>query len=404
MINGGDGKNQHPTQCFLDLFTMRELARANGRSLEGMDLALLNDLAHGRTNASLMSVAHLFDFKLHFAYPKRFGPSEHRLEDLRRKGVQFYDHKDNFKEAMTASFIAYHSRPQKERVGKGEDLISIKEKGKICKAMYDEMGERAPFLMHPKPVDAETFEEIAHDMNYHPKNMTNLQASNGLYVRIALLALCLGRMKTERSDYCEWKDLKGLELMELPVREIAQNLDPKYSRSGCIKRDGVVIDHIPAGMARRLAGVLGLEGKGVPKVISDYMPVEGGKKPVKDMLKLHCYYELSQEQQQAIALIAPEATVSIISNGEVARKYRPVLGNYIKGRVKCSNQACVTNITKEHARPKHLVEKVDGKILLRCKYCEIPESIPNIYAENRFIYLDENRGGEADKRGETNGI
>ncbi len=69
VINGGDGKNQHPTQCFLDLFTIREIARAHNKTLDGLHISLLNDLAHGRTNASLMSIAHLFNFTLHFAYP-----------------------------------------------------------------------------------------------------------------------------------------------------------------------------------------------------------------------------------------------------------------------------------------------------------------------------------------------
>ncbi len=388
VINAGDGKNQHPTQCLLDLFTIREIARAEGKSLDGLDLALLNDLAHGRTNASLMSIAHLFNFKLHFAYPKRFGPKKHRLDDLKMRGVEFYDYGENFIEAMKNSFIAYHSRPQKERVGKGEDLISIKEKGQITKAMYDLMGEKAPYLMHPKPVDAEEFEEIAHDMNFHPKNITNLQASNGLYIRIALLALGLGRMKLNDVKLNESLEKIDLEINDLPLKDKNENMEVKYSRSGCIKKNGIVIDHIPAGMARRLVGILGLEGKDIPKVISDYMPVKNGREPVKDMLKLHCHYELSPEQYQAIALIAPKATISIINGETVVNKMRPVLGNYISNRVKCVNTACVTNVKREHAVPEHLIEKIDGKTILRCKYCETPETISQIYEDNRFIYID----------------
>ncbi len=67
VINGGDGKNQHPTQCLLDLYTMRMIAKSKGKSLDGSRVALLNDLAHGRTVSSLMSVAHLFDLELHLA-------------------------------------------------------------------------------------------------------------------------------------------------------------------------------------------------------------------------------------------------------------------------------------------------------------------------------------------------
>jgi len=61
VINGGDGSNQHPTQCLLDLFTIREAARSKGMDLDsGLDIALLNDLKYGRTNSSIMSVSPLF--------------------------------------------------------------------------------------------------------------------------------------------------------------------------------------------------------------------------------------------------------------------------------------------------------------------------------------------------------
>ncbi len=47
VINGGDGRNQHPTQCFVDLFTIREIARAKRRDLDGLEIALMNDLRYG---------------------------------------------------------------------------------------------------------------------------------------------------------------------------------------------------------------------------------------------------------------------------------------------------------------------------------------------------------------------
>ena len=382
IINGGDGKNQHPTQCFLDLFTMREIARAHGKDLDGLSLALLNDLAHGRTNASLMSIAHLFSFKLHLAYPQRFGPPAHRLESLKRNGVEVIDHRENFFEAMRASFIAYHSRPQKERVGQGEDLLTIKKLGQITKGMYDSLGEYAPFLLHPLPVDAETFEEIAADMRDHPKNMTKLQSSNGLYVRIALLALHLGKMNGGYSMRNHQDPLQTMELQELPLSTRDKTL--QNSRSGFIEQDGVVLDHLSTGRGRRLAGILGWEKENLPKVISDFMPV---REHFKDMIKIHQEYTLSQPQYEALALLAPEATVSYVRQGKAVRKVRPILGNWIEGKIKCGNPACVTNIQKEHVVPKHRVHKVHGERIIECNYCEQADTIQKVYEENRFIYL-----------------
>lgn len=388
IINGGDGKNQHPSQCFLDLFTMREIARTEGKDLDGLEFALLNDLKYGRTNASLMSVAHLFNFKLHLAYPSRFGPSPHILEDLKRKNVQFIDYGQDFVEAMKNSYFAYHSRPQKERVGKGEDLISIKQLGQINKKIYEALGKYAPYLMHPLPVDAETFEEISSDMLNHPKNITDLQASNGLYVRIALMALGTGSIKLDvkldtlhalNLDALYYKN-QGLLVKNLAIRQQEKNLE--NPPSGFIEKDGLVLDHIPAGMARRLEGILGFEQEKILCVASYNIPSPSMK--AKDMLKVHGKYNLSHKQLQAIALIAPEIAIAVVESGKVVEKYRPVIGDYVVNLVQCGNSACVTNVKKEHVIPRHNME--DGGIL-RCNYCEVADTVGKIYEDKRFIYI-----------------
>src|SRR6266516_1391064 len=50
VVNAGDGKHQHPTQALLDLYTMRE---ALGR-LEGLQVAIVGDVAHSRVARSLV--------------------------------------------------------------------------------------------------------------------------------------------------------------------------------------------------------------------------------------------------------------------------------------------------------------------------------------------------------------
>jgi len=384
VINGGDGKNQHPSQCLLDLFTMQEIARSKGKELDGLNLALLNDIKHGRTISSLMSVANLFNFNLHFAYPKRFGPTAEAVEELRNKGVNVHDHQDDFAEALKQSFIAYHSRPQKERVGKGEDFETIKRIGQINRSLYDSLGENAPFLMHPLPIDAETFAEISGDMRNHPKNVTKYQSSNGLYVRIALLGMCTGRIPSTIENK-EPKSI-GTSLEEITLHEQRKELDNPVS--GYIRDDGIVIDHIPPGMGRRLAGVLGLEAGKVPKVISDYLPSpkHGGK---KDLVKIHGTYELTAEQHDAIALIAPNATINIIRDSSITKKYQLRLGESINGRIVCVNEGCITNVKKEEISPKHYIEENRDNINLRCQYCEVSDTVKSVYGSNRFVYIGE---------------
>ena len=383
VINGGDGKNQHPTQCFLDLFTIRQLARSKGRDLDGLEVALLNDLAHGRTNASLMSVAHHFDWKFHFAYPDRFGPQARRLEALIRRGVETVDHAEDFMSAMEAAFVAYHSRPQKERVGVGEDLITIRDLGQINAAMYGKLGDAAPFLMHPLPIDAVTFEEIAHDMTDHPLNMTNVQSENGLYVRIALLALGLGSIKHEG-----YQTNGRFRENEFEVRRLDFGQGKKFEahpRSGYIKDSGVVIDHIPAGYGRRLEGILGLECHEGEVVTARNLNTPSGR---KDMIKVHDRYRLSDKQLEALSIVAPTATVSYIEDGKVTEKLRVKPGNSVDNLVQCGNDTCVSNLEHEGANSRHLIETTQSGTLLECGYCETPDTLERVRADNRFNYLD----------------
>jgi len=387
LINGGDGENQHPTQCLLDLATIRAVARSQGRELDGLHLALINDVGHSRVLGSTMSIAHLYGFKIHLAYPnKRFGPKPHQIEDLIRNGVEFYDHGQDKEAAMVAAFIAIHSRPQKERIGKGEDFEAIKQWGIIDRALYDKLGDQAPLLMHPKPVDAETFEEIYYDMNIHPKNISNLQASIGPYVRIALHALGVGRMQ---ADF-DYQDRESIEtnLEELPLSSESKELT--NPRSGFIENEGVVIDHIPQGKGRRLAGILGFEDSDLPVVFGSSIFVgEEGRQPYKDMLKVHCAYEFSQGQYEAIALQDPKISVSFVRNGDVFGKVRPILGNHVTNRVICGNENCVANVRKEHVTKVHHVEKANGQTVLRCKWCEVADTVDQIYDGNRFIYSNQ---------------
>jgi aspartate carbamoyltransferase regulatory subunit len=178
----------------------------------------------------------------------------------------------------------------------------------------------------------------------------------------------------------------SLVLQDLPFSTQEKTLT--NSRSGFIKRDGVVLDHISQGMGRRLAGVLGLEREKVAKVISDFMPV---REHFKDMIKIHQEYSISTKQYEVLALISPEVTVSFVKDGEVTKKLRPILGNWIEGRVKCGNFACVTNIEKEHINPKHQVIEINGEKILECNYCEQTDTIDKINKEHRFIYVGDEK-------------
>jgi aspartate carbamoyltransferase regulatory subunit len=129
-------------------------------------------------------------------------------------------------------------------------------------------------------------------------------------------------------------------------------------------RNGTVIDHILAGHALDVLKILGIHG-GEGHIVSVAMNVISKKQDKKDIVKVE-NRELKPGEVDKIALIAPSATISIIRDYEVAEKTRVKLPDSIRGIVRCSNPACVSNA--EPVEPKFSVERQDP-LRLRCYYC-----------------------------------
>jgi aspartate carbamoyltransferase catalytic subunit len=65
VINGGDGKNEHPTQAMLDVLTLFVLKQGH---LDGLKIGFGGDLSHGRTVRSLsLALSHFDDVTIHWA-------------------------------------------------------------------------------------------------------------------------------------------------------------------------------------------------------------------------------------------------------------------------------------------------------------------------------------------------
>ncbi|HEX2021558.1 MAG TPA: aspartate carbamoyltransferase regulatory subunit [Candidatus Thermoplasmatota archaeon] len=130
-------------------------------------------------------------------------------------------------------------------------------------------------------------------------------------------------------------------------------------------RNGTVIDHIAAGRAVSVLRILGLPRGGWTSTITAAMNV-GSARGRKDILKIEDR-ELDPAEVNKISLIAPNATINIIREYEVARKERVQLPEKISGLVKCPNPNCVTN--HEPVRSTFVIVTKDP-ILLRCAYCD----------------------------------
>ncbi|RLG76972.1 MAG: aspartate carbamoyltransferase regulatory subunit [Thermoprotei archaeon] len=131
-------------------------------------------------------------------------------------------------------------------------------------------------------------------------------------------------------------------------------------------RNGTVIDHIPAGKALLVLRILGITGKeGFRTAV--LMNVESKKLGKKDIIKIE-ERELTSDEVNVIALVAPSATINIIREYNVYKKLRVQIPQIIRGFIKCPNPTCITNRGREALKARFKVIKRQP-LLLQCVYC-----------------------------------
>ncbi|MCK4279930.1 MAG: aspartate carbamoyltransferase regulatory subunit [Candidatus Thorarchaeota archaeon] len=130
--------------------------------------------------------------------------------------------------------------------------------------------------------------------------------------------------------------------------------------------DGTVIDHISAGHALEVLEILGITGK-EGSVVTLAMNISSSKVGSKDIVKLEKRV-LQQSELAKIALVAPDASINIIQDGEVVKKTRVELPDSITNVVACPNKRCVTNKEREPIHAKYQVVSKRPTVL-KCHYC-----------------------------------
>ena len=178
VINAGDGPGQHPTQALLDLYTIRnELGR-----IEGVSVAMVGDLANGRTVRSLTYLLSKYkDIKLWFVAPAQVGMREDLKAHLDEHRVPWIETED-LNAVLPEVDVVYMTRIQKERFTDPQAYNALKGTYRID---HDAMAlmRKYAILMHPLP----RVDEIAPEVDGDPRSAYFRQARNGLHVRMALL-------------------------------------------------------------------------------------------------------------------------------------------------------------------------------------------------------------------------
>jgi aspartate carbamoyltransferase catalytic subunit len=185
IVNAGDGTGQHPTQALLDLYTIqKELGH-----IDGISIAVVGDLANGRTVRSLCYLlAKYRNVRVYMVAPEVVRMREDIKEYLCRHDVWFREESD-LRAIAPHIDVLYQTRIQKERFGdRTEDYLAARGVYVVDRHLLQSMRPDA-IVMHPLP----RVDEITTDVDGDPRAAYFRQAQNGLYIRMALLAACLGR-------------------------------------------------------------------------------------------------------------------------------------------------------------------------------------------------------------------
>lgn len=184
VINGGSGAEEHPTQALLDLYTIvKEKER-----IDGLNVALVGDLRYGRTVHSLAYALSLYNVKLFFVSPDMLHMRREVLEVIKEK-IKVTE-KSSLEEIIGDVDVLYMTRIQKERFPDAAEYAKVKGSYRIDLGLL-ERARKDMIVLHPLP----RVDEIAPEVDGTSHARYFQQVWNGIVMRMALLALILGKVE-----------------------------------------------------------------------------------------------------------------------------------------------------------------------------------------------------------------
>lgn len=347
--NGGDGTNQHPTQTFLDLLTIKKHL---GR-LEKFKIGFFGDLKYGRTIHSLLcALSHQKNVSVVLA-----SDPETALQDQYKSLFRDVQIGDSL-ETLVDCDLNYGGRLQEERFA-GDPIALQRARGrfKITRKVLDDW-KKDVIIMHPLPYTVEITPEVRRDKRI----IVDDQAWCGLPTRVHLLQdgytsrICKAVKNGERGKL---KILKQVTLSKY----LEQRSEKKAYQYFVPIQNGIVIDHIPNGLGLKIRGFISsfLGGKYVRHLIED---VDSGKMGgCKDVIVVEGGF-LTKEQMISVCSLNPTITINDIREGVFA-KFKIDTPSVVSGIGRCPNQNCITNNDPE---AKYKFSSIGGGV--KCVYCE----------------------------------
>lgn len=186
IINAGDGNGEHPTQALLDLYTIYEKF---GR-LDNLVGLMAGDPLNSRTIHSLIQGLSLYkNNTIYLLSPKELQLSRIHLEEYENSGIKIIEINDESNMPRNADFW-YWTRVQKERFEDIDAYENVKDKFYLTLELVKNYAGKQTILMDPLPRVGKIDMRVDDD----PRAIYfSSQIRNGMYVRMSLLALILGK-------------------------------------------------------------------------------------------------------------------------------------------------------------------------------------------------------------------
>ncbi|HEX2612473.1 MAG TPA: aspartate carbamoyltransferase [Fibrobacteria bacterium] len=186
VLNAGSGKDQHPTQALLDIYTLERSFRMRG-GIDGKTIGMMGDLKRGRTVRSLSYLMKVYKgVNLVFIAPPAFRMEDDIKAHLREHGVPYVETED-MEGALSGIDALYVTRIQDEYDAGGESAKVDISRFKLGTRHLPAMKKDA-VIMHPLP----RRDEIHPDVDDDPRAKYWRQERNGMWMRAAILTKIFG--------------------------------------------------------------------------------------------------------------------------------------------------------------------------------------------------------------------
>ena len=183
IINAGSGKDQHPTQALLDVYTLQRSFETRG-GIDGKCVVFVGDLLRGRTVRSLSALlTNYSDVTQVFVAPEALQISPDVAAMLDAAGVT-YRKSDDLEAAVREADAVYMTRVQDEWDAEAGESDKIDIGRYNFKPEYLDLMKPEAVIMHPLP----RRQEIPLEIDDDPRAMYWRQMRNGMWIRAALIA------------------------------------------------------------------------------------------------------------------------------------------------------------------------------------------------------------------------